>query len=340
MAGAGADRTIRSTETIVIVTGVISHGERHQSVLLEEVLQGLMIRDDGIYIDCTFGRGGHSRAMLQRLGDHGRVIAIDRDPEAIKAGMLLASEDRRFTIEQGPFSMLKEIAGQHSLIGKVNGVLFDLGVSSPQLDNATRGFSFMREGPLDMRMDPASGISAADWLATASEQEMSDVFKRYGEERFARRIARAIAAARNITPIETTRQLAEIVRSASPRQRPGEKAIHPATRVFQAIRIYINDELGEVKKALDQVLEVLVPGGRLAVISFHSLEDRIVKRFMKKAAQGDDFPLGMPVPVAMLNPTLKIIGRKIRASDKEIASNPRARSAVLRVAEKITGAGA
>lgn len=321
------------------MTEVFDHDEQHQPVLVDEVLEGLSICSDGIYIDCTFGRGGHSRAMLKRLGDQGRVIAIDRDPVAIKAGMVLASDDRRFTIEQGPFSMLREIAVKHSLIGKVDGILFDLGVSSPQLDVAARGFSFMREGPLDMRMDPASGVSAGEWLATASEQEMSEVFKRYGEERYARRIARAIVTARKITHIETTRQLAEIVRSASPRQKPGEKTIHPATRVFQAIRIFINDELDEVKKVLDQVLEILSPGGRLAVISFHSLEDRIVKRFMKKAALGDDFPPGMPVPAAMLNPTLKIIGRMIRASDEEIASNPRARSAVLRIAEKLSGGG-
>ena len=314
----------------------INDEQQHKPVLLEEVLEALSIVDDGIYIDCTFGRGGHSRAMLKRLGNQGRLIAIDRDPQAIQEGKALESEDKRFTIEQGAFSALQEVADRQGVTGKVNGILFDLGVSSPQLDDADRGFSFMREGPLDMRMDPDHAQSAADWLAKATDREMVKVFSEYGEERFSKRIARAIVATREETPIETTKQLADLIREVTPNQnKPGKKNIHPATRVFQAIRIFINDELGEVKRVLDQVLDTLVPGGRLVVISFHSLEDRIVKRFMKKAAVGDDFPAGLPIPASMLNPTMKIIGKVIRASDEEVSGNPRSRSAVLRVAEKV-----
>ena len=310
--------------------------QQHKPVLLEEVLEALSIVDDGIYIDCTFGRGGHSRAMLKRLGNQGRLIAIDRDPQAIQEGKALESEDKRFTIEQGAFSALQEVADRQGVTGKVNGILFDLGVSSPQLDDADRGFSFMREGPLDMRMDPDHAQSAADWLAKATDREMVKVFSEYGEERFSKRIARAIVATREETPIETTKQLADLIREVTPNQnKPGKKNIHPATRVFQAIRIFINDELGEVKRVLDQVLDTLAPGGRLVVISFHSLEDRIVKRFMKKAAVGDDFPPSLPIPASMLNPTMKIIGKVIRASDEEVSGNPRSRSAVLRVAEKV-----
>ena len=310
--------------------------QQHKPVLLEEVLEALSIVEDGIYIDCTFGRGGHTRAMLEQLGDQGRLIAIDRDPEAIKVGRALESEDPRFSIEQEAFSALKTIADQKGITGKVNGILFDLGVSSPQLDDADRGFSFMREGPLDMRMDPDQSISAADWLATATDREMVRVFSEYGEERFSRRIARAIIATRGETPIKTTKQLAELIREVTPdMSKPGQKSIHPATRVFQAIRIFINDELGEIKTVLDQALEILAPGGRLAVISFHSLEDRIVKRFMKKAAAGDDYPRELPIPASMMNPTMKIIGKMIKAGKEELAENPRSRSATLRVAEKV-----
>lgn len=311
--------------------------EQHKPVLMDEVLEALIVGEEGIFIDCTFGRGGHTRAMLQRLGTASQVIGIDRDPEAVAVAQTLAAAEPRFAIEQGAFSILKRVAEERDLLGKVDGILFDLGVSSPQLDDAERGFSFMRNGPLDMRMNPSAGISAADWIATASIDEMADIFKRFGEERHAKRIARAIELARSEAPITTTSQLADIVKEAVPKKpnRPGTRSIHPATQVFQAIRIHINDELGEITRVLQDVLSVLKPGGRLAVISFHSLEDRIVKRFMKKAAQGDDFPVDMPVTVDMLNPTLKLIGGAQKAQLHEIDGNPRARSAVLRVAEKL-----
>lgn len=311
--------------------------EQHKPVLLDEVLEALMKNDEGVYIDCTFGRGGHTRAMLAQLGTASRVIGIDRDPDAIRAAQALAQKDNRFSIVHGAFSILQDVAEQHGVLGQVDGVLFDLGVSSPQLDEAQRGFSFMREGPLDMRMNPQAGQSASEWLAIAGIDEMADIFKRYGEERYAKRIARAIEAARVESPITTTTQLAAIVKDASPtkKYRPGVRVIHPATQVFQAIRIFINDELGEVERTLEQALTVLKPGGRMAVISFHSLEDRIVKRFMKKAAQGDDYPIDMPVTVDMLNPEVKLIGGVKKAKQVELAQNPRSRSAVLRVAEKL-----
>ncbi|MFK8067636.1 MAG: 16S rRNA (cytosine(1402)-N(4))-methyltransferase RsmH [Gammaproteobacteria bacterium] len=310
--------------------------QQHKPVLLDEVLEALSIVEDGIYIDCTFGRGGHSKAMLNSLGKEGKVIGIDRDPSAIEAGNTLASEDKRFSIEQGAFSKLQQIADQKGVTGKVSGILFDLGVSSPQLDNAERGFSFMRDGPLDMRMDPEHSSSAADWIAKATDREMVKVFSEYGEERFSKRIARAIVARRDEEPVVTTKQLADLIKEVTPNQsKPGQKAIHPATRVFQAIRIFINDELGEVKNVLDQAMNILAPGGRLAVISFHSLEDRIVKRFMKKAAAGDNYPKDLPIPTSMLNPDMKLIGKMIKASADEIERNPRSRSAVLRVAERM-----
>ncbi len=314
----------------------IDKEQQHKPVLLDEVLEALSIVEDGIYFDCTFGRGGHSKSILKKLGKQGKLIAIDRDPFAIQAGNILAIEDKRFSIEQGAFSILEQIADQKGVTGKVNGILFDLGVSSPQLDDAERGFSFMREGPLDMRMDPENSISAADWIATATDREMVQVFSEYGEERFSKRIARAIVARRDEAPIVTTRQLASLIKAVTPNQsKPGQKAIHPATRVFQAIRIFINDELGEVKKVLDQALSILAPGGRLVVISFHSLEDRIVKRFMKKAAAGDTYPKDLPIPVSMLNPDMKLVGKMIRASVAEVDRNPRSRSAVLRIAERM-----
>ncbi len=310
--------------------------QQHKPVLLTEVLEALSIVDDGIYIDCTFGRGGHARAILEQLGQAGRVIAIDRDPEAILAGKALEAEDSRFTIEQGAFSVLKDVAERQDVSGKVNGILFDLGVSSPQLDDAERGFSFMHEGPLDMRMDPSHAISAAEWIARTSERDMVQVFSEYGEAPFSKRIAKAIVEARHETPFETTKQLADLISAVSPKQgKPGQKVIHPATRVFQAIRICVNDELGEVKKVLEQVTNVLGPKGRLAVISFHSLEDRLIKRFIKKAAVGDNFPAGLPIPTSMLNPTLKMVGKLIKAGKEELQHNPRSRSAVLRVAEKM-----
>jgi 16S rRNA (cytosine1402-N4)-methyltransferase len=304
----------------------------HHPVMLEEVMGALAIRAGGVYVDATFGRGGHAAALLERLGVGGRLIAIDKDPWAVKVAKERSARDRRFTIYQGTFAMLEYFAQVEEVSGKVNGVLFDLGVSSPQLDAAERGFSFLREGPLDMRMDPSQGESAAAWLAHASEADIAHVLKVYGEERFAKRIARAIVRARQTKPIETTLQLAEIVAAANP---AWERDRHPATRAFQAIRIHVNRELEELEQGLPQALRVLAPGGRIAVISFHSLEDRIVKRFMRNEARGGEIPLGVPVTAAAFKPTLRVVGKPAYPGAEELAANPRARSAVLRVAEKI-----
>ncbi|KRT54578.1 16S rRNA (cytosine(1402)-N(4))-methyltransferase RsmH [endosymbiont of Ridgeia piscesae] len=304
----------------------------HRPVLLEEAVTALNITAEGIYIDGTFGRGGHSRRILKALGERGRLIGIDKDPQAIVHGREQLGGDARFTIVQQSFAMIAQVAQHAGVAGRVDGVLLDLGVSSPQLDQAERGFSFLQDGPLDMRMDPNSGMSAAQWLAVATDKEIADVLKRYGDERHARRIARAIVAARQVEPILTTGRLAEIVSAANP---AWEKGKHPATRSFQAIRIFINRELDDLQQFLGQVLEVLRPGGRLAVISFHSLEDRIVKRFMRDQAKGDRFPAGVPVTQAQLQPRLKLLGKAIRPGADETESNPRARSAVLRVAERL-----
>lgn len=305
----------------------------HQPVLLTEVLENLAIKPDGIYIDATLGRGGHARAILQQLGPQGKLLAIDRDPAAIAyARNDPALQDPRVLLLQGPFSMLKYLVTRQGGQQPIDGILLDLGVSSPQLDEAVRGFSFIKEGPLDMRMDPTSGVSAAEWIGTAEETDIAAVLKEYGEERFARRIAAAIVRERQETPITTTTQLAEIVKQANPRW---EFRIHPATRSFQAVRIFINSELDELKSVLDQCLELLGIGGRLVVISFHSLEDRIVKRFMQKHIKGDDFPVDLPIKQAALNPKLRRVSGIIKPSAAEIAVNPRARSAILRVAEKI-----
>lgn len=306
--------------------------EAHRPVLLEASVEALSIDPTGVYLDGTFGRGGHSRLILQRLGERGRLIAIDKDPDAIAFAQQRFAEESRFQIVRGSFAMLAEVAEKAGVTGQVDGILLDLGVSSPQLDRAERGFSFLQDGPLDMRMDPASGQSAAQWLAGAKAREIADVLKEYGEERHAKRIARAIVAARAEQPIHTTLELAEIVAQANP---SWEKGKHPATRSFQAIRIYINRELDELKQCLRQVLDVLAPGGRLAVISFHSLEDRIVKRFMRDQAKGDRFPPRLPVTQAQLQPRLRVVGRAIRADEAEVAANPRARSAVLRIAERL-----
>jgi len=304
----------------------------HRPVMLEEVMEALHINAAGIYVDATFGRGGHAAAILQRLRGEGRLIAIDKDPGAVEVAREWSARDRHFTVYQGAFAMLEYFAETEAVSGRVNGVLFDLGVSSPQLDTAERGFSFLREGPLDMRMDPMQGESAAAWLAYADEGDIAYVLKTYGEERFAKRIARAIVQARQVAPIETTLQLAEIVSAANP---AWERDKHPATRAFQAIRIHINHELAELEQGLSQALRVLAPGGRLAVISFHSLEDRMVKRFMRDEARGGDIPRGLPVPAAAFKPTLRVVGKPIYPGDAEVAANPRARSAVLRVAEKL-----
>ena len=303
----------------------------HQPVLLAEVLTGLSIKPDGVYVDGTFGRGGHAGAILAVLGPGGRLLAMDRDPEAIRSAEQQFGDDPRFEIEQGAFTMLSNMIARRQLQGRVNGLLLDLGVSSPQLDDASRGFSFSEDGPLDMRMDPASGISASRWLETASESDISRVLKVYGEERFSRRIARAIVETRHETPLQTTRQLAELVAAAVPVR---DKNKHPATRSFQAIRIFINQELEDLEQVLPQVVEALAPGGRMAVISFQSLEDRIVKRFIRDQHRGPQLPPDLPVVPEAYAPRLKPVGKQVRATQAEIAVNPRARSAVLRVAER------
>ncbi len=304
----------------------------HIPVLLTEAVDALAIKQDGIYVDGTFGRGGHSRAILKQLSEQGRLLGLDRDPRAIASAEQLASEDERFAIERCNFSELDEAVSARLWQGRVDGILLDIGVSSPQLDEAERGFSFQQDGPLDMRMDPDSGMSAAEWLATAEMDDIASIIKTLGEERYGKRIARAIVETRVHTPITTTAQLAQIVDKASPSR---EKHKHPATRTFQAIRIHINNELGELTLALEKALASLAVGGRLAVISFHSLEDRIVKRFFKDQSLGDDLPSHFPVTADQLNPTVKLIGKAIKAGDDELAVNPRARSAVLRIVEKL-----
>ncbi len=304
----------------------------HVPVLAQEAVAALAIRSDGVYVDATFGRGGHSRLILGRLGAQGRLVALDRDPDAIRAGEAL--QDKRLTLVRSAFSRLGGVLGELG-VTQVDGILLDIGVSSPQLDDATRGFSFRFDAPLDMRMDPESGMSAADWLASAAEGEISEVIRTYGEERFAKSIARAIVAAREKEAIRSTGQLANLIAAAVKRREPGQ---HPATRSFQAIRIYLNRELEELSDVLPQCVNALRPGGRLAVISFHSLEDRIVKRFMRDEAMGEQAPARLPIRADMLKPgRLKLIGRAQHASDAEVADNPRARSAVLRVAERAGG---
>lgn len=303
----------------------------HVPVLLEPVLEGLRIRSGGTYIDGTFGRGGHSRAILERLGPAGRLLAIDRDPDAIASADEALLADPRFELERGEIAELEKIAADRGMVGHVDGLLLDLGVSSPQLDTAERGFSFQSDGPLDMRMDPHTGRSAAEWLASADERELTRVLREFGEEPAARRIAAAIVRARAERPVTRTRQLAEIVASVKP---AGAGRRHPATRTFQALRIAVNDELGQLDRALSASLAVLAPGGRLCVISFHSLEDRRVKRFMRNASRESEQYRGMPEVPPEHRPRLRVIGRAVTAAPAEIAANPRARSARLRVAER------
>ena len=307
----------------------------HVSVLLNETVAGLDLKPDGIYIDGTFGRGGHSRFILSQLGENGRLIAIDRDPEAIAVGEALKLEDPRFAIVHGPFSGIADYMENKGLTGQIDGVLLDLGVSSPQLDDASRGFSFLRDGPLDMRMDPTSGISAAKWLATADYDDIVWVLKVFGEERFARKIARAVVFDRDDKPFETTSQLASLICRVVPKSKKETK--HPATRSFQAIRIYINSELEEIERALAGALTCLKSGGRLSVISFQSLEDRIVKQFIRKQARGKEVPYGLPIMQEEIDKTrtMKAIGKMLKPSELELELNPRARSSVLRVAEKL-----
>jgi 16S rRNA (cytosine1402-N4)-methyltransferase len=306
--------------------------ESHQPVLLREALAALRIQPDGCYVDATFGRGGHTRAMLQALGPAGRLLALDRDPAAVAVAQAEFGANERFQFRHTLFSQLGPLCEQLAWCGRVRGLLLDLGLASPQLNDARRGFSFSGEGPLDMRMDPTVGTSAAEWLAVATERELDQVLGEFGEERFHRRVAWALISARQRAPLMTTRQLAEVIAAAVPTREPGK---HPATRSFQAIRIFINQELTELATVLAQTPRLLAPGGRLVVISFHSLEDRIVKRFMRTQAQGTTLPLDLPVPVTATDATLRLIARAQRPSADEVAANPRARSAVLRVAERL-----
>jgi 16S rRNA (cytosine1402-N4)-methyltransferase len=302
---------------------------QHTPVLLEETIAALAVRPNGIYVDCTFGRGGHSRALLARLGKAGRLIALDRDPAAIAAGRDVV--DERFRLVHASFSSLRDVLAAFA-IDNADGIMLDLGVSSAQLDDPRRGFSFRGEGPLDMRMDTSRGETAAQWIAAASEREIAEVVRRYGEERFAKQVAAALVAARARRPIETTRELAAIV-AATVRTREAHQ--DPATRTFQAVRIHLNQELEELSLALPQAVQSLNPGGRLAVISFHSLEDRIVKQFMRDASRADTMPRGLPVRASELpKPRLKVVGKLQRPTATEIAANPRSRSAILRVAER------
>lgn len=304
---------------------------KHQSVLLQESVDGLAILKDGIYIDGTFGRGGHSEAILRCLSDKGYLLAIDKDTVAVSHGQERFAADKRFHIVQGSFANLTAFTREAGIYGRVNGILLDLGVSSPQLDDPERGFSFMQDGPLDMRMDPEQEMDAAMFVNKAEADEMAKVFREYGEERFAGRIARAIVEARALAPIKTTAVLAEIVKQANPRW---EKHKHPATRVFQAIRIHVNQELADLRTGLNAALDCLAPGGRLAVISFHSLEDRMVKQFMRDKETGPRLPPGVPVRNEDMLTCFKRIGKAVKPGEEELRQNIRSRSAILRIGEK------
>lgn len=317
---------------------IMTESFQHISVLLHESIDGLAIKPDGIYIDGTFGRGGHSRTILSQLGPNGRLYSIDRDPQAIAEAQKI--DDPRFTIVHGPFSGIAEYAQRYDLVGKVDGVLFDLGVSSPQLDDAERGFSFMKDGPLDMRMDPTSGMPVSDWLAQTDLDDITWVIREFGEDKHARRIAKAIVAYRENEenePLARTSQLAKLISDAAPKSFKEKK--HPATRAFQAFRIYINSELEEIDTALKGAASILAPQGRLSVISFHSLEDRMVKRFMRKESKGPEVPHGIPLTQeqirALGSADLKTVGKAIKPSEQEVEMNPRSRSSVLRIAEKL-----
>lgn len=304
---------------------------QHQPVLLDEVLAGLDIRADGKYLDGTFGRGGHSRAILSRLSGQGRLVALDKDPEAVAAGKELLGGDPRFSIVQGNYAEMERMIRDWGLEGDLDGILLDLGVSSPQLDNPARGFSFMGDGPLDMRMNPLQGMTAAEWLAEVPERELTRVFWEFGEERHARRIARSIVTARQQRRLETTGQLAQLIESTIGRR---EQNKHPATRCFQAIRIKINNELADLALGLEAAIKGLRPGGKLVVISFHSLEDRLVKRSMREAARPGEVRRNIPAHPDW-KPSLRLVGNAVKPSQAELSVNPRARSAVMRVAEKI-----
>jgi 16S rRNA (cytosine1402-N4)-methyltransferase len=309
----------------------VSDTYTHRPVLLDEVLQALNIHTDGIYVDGTFGRGGHAKAILNQLGDKGHLFAMDKDPQAVQTAKQLFADDARFSVEHGSFAQLEQHIKARHWTGKVSGILLDLGVSSPQLDDPQRGFSFRREGSLDMRMDTSGGLNAEQWINQASDTELAQVFRDYGEERFAKRIARAIVNKRSEAPIRSTTQLANIIAAANPAWEQGKD---PATRCFQAIRIFINRELEDLQRFLPQALPLLAKGGRLAVISFHSLEDRIVKRFIRDQSRGDHYPPDLPITAAQIKPKLRAVGKAIYPGVEEVTSNPRARSAVLRIAER------
>ena len=306
--------------------------DQHQPVLLTEVLEGLAIKPEGIYIDATFGRGGHTKAILAQLNENGNLLAIDKDLTAYLFAQKQFATDKRFSVKHGSFTQLNKFVDEKNWSGKVNGILLDLGVSSPQLDDARRGFSFLRDGPLDMRMDTTQQPDASSWLNQASEAEICKVLRDYGEERYAKRIARAIVRERDTSPINTTQRFADIVAAAHP---AWDHHKHPATRSFQALRIFINHELEELTNTLSQCVDALTIGGRLAVISFHSLEDRIVKQFIKGKSEADDLPKHLPIIYTQEQKRLRSIGKAIKTSAAEINQNPRARSAVLRLAEKI-----
>ena len=306
----------------------------HSPVMTAEVVKALDPSEDSVLVDATFGRGGHTRVLLDRLGAKGRVYAMDRDPEACAIARDWAQGERRLRVVHAPFSKLSDELHAAGIAGQVSGIVLDLGVSSPQLDDPGRGFSFMRDGPLDMRMDPSQGAPVQDWLATVSEENLVDVLRRFGEERYARRIARAIVDARNEAPLTTTGELSSLVDTCVPTREPGK---HPATRTFQALRLFINQELAELDAVLPQAIEMLEPGGRLVVVSFHSLEDRRVKRFFNDAAKADPFPPDLPIRADEISPVILRPAKPQRPSANEVAGNPRARSAILRWAQKAPG---
>lgn len=312
----------------------MSEALSHITVLLDEAVSALAVHSDGCYVDGTFGRGGHSRLILEQMGEDGRLLGFDKDPLAIATGTELAQQDARFAIVQRSFAEMDSELQQRQLFGQVDGVLLDLGVSSPQIDDGERGFSFMHDGPLDMRMNPAQGISAAQWVAQVSAEEMARVFKEYGEERFAKRMANAVVARREVEPFTRTGDLAAVLTEANP---AWEKGKNPATRAFQGMRIHLNNELGDLEKGLEAAMAALKVGGRLVVISFHSLEDRIVKQFMRRLAKGeaDQLPRHLPIIPEKFEPIIKLLGKPQYASVAELKANPRARSAVMRVAEKL-----
>jgi len=303
----------------------------HQTVLLREAVEALVTNPSGFYVDGTFGRGGHSFAILDQLDDSGHLLGVDKDPQAADTAAQLQEADKRFSFFHGSFAQL-QVKFDDMGVASADGILLDLGVSSPQLDEASRGFSFLNDGPLDMRMDTSRGETAAQWIAGASVEEITSVLKEYGEERFAKRIARAIVEAQSAEPIATTARLASVVSEANPRW---ERHKHPATRAFQAIRIRVNRELDDLEALLDGAIDLLAIGGRLVIISFHSLEDRMVKRYMRNMARGEQLPAGVPVIDSALNRRMKLVGKAARASADEVAANNRSRSAIMRVAEKI-----